>query len=42
MLADSDIHDILVQRIDVQQQSVGMVVGVIDAAERRIKTLTSL
>jgi CubicO group peptidase (beta-lactamase class C family) len=34
--SDSDIHSILVQRIDVQRQSVGMVVGVLDAAGRRV------
>jgi D-alanyl-D-alanine-carboxypeptidase/D-alanyl-D-alanine-endopeptidase len=36
MLSASDIQDILVERIDVRQQSVGMVVGVIDAAGRRV------
>jgi D-alanyl-D-alanine-carboxypeptidase/D-alanyl-D-alanine-endopeptidase len=36
MLSASDIQDILVERIDVRQQSVGMVVGVIDDAERRV------
>jgi serine-type D-Ala-D-Ala carboxypeptidase/endopeptidase len=34
--SDAEIRKILVDRIDVQKQSVGMVVGVIDAAGRRV------
>ena len=34
--SDSDIHQILVDRIDQQKQSVGIVVGVIDAKGRRV------
>jgi len=33
---DAEIHDILVKRIDTDQQGVGIVVGVIDARGRRI------
>jgi CubicO group peptidase (beta-lactamase class C family) len=34
--SDADIRKILVERVDVQRQSVGIVVGVIDASGRRI------
>jgi serine-type D-Ala-D-Ala carboxypeptidase/endopeptidase len=42
MLSDSDIRDILVERIDDQQQSVGMVVGAMDATGRRVVSYGSL
>jgi CubicO group peptidase (beta-lactamase class C family) len=34
--SDAEIHDILVKRIEVEQQGVGIVVGVIDGRGRRI------
>jgi serine-type D-Ala-D-Ala carboxypeptidase/endopeptidase len=40
--ADSDIHRILVNRIDKDKQGVGIVVGVIDAKGRRIVSYGSL
>jgi len=36
VVSDADIRAILVDRIDVQHQSVGMVVGVIDSTGRRV------
>jgi serine-type D-Ala-D-Ala carboxypeptidase/endopeptidase len=39
---DAEIHDILVQRIDSYHQGVGIVVGVIDPAARRIVAYGSL
>jgi hypothetical protein len=36
VLPDNEIRKILVERIDAQQQSVGMVVGVIEPTGRRI------
>ena len=36
VVSDTDIRAILVDRIDVQHQSVGMVVGVIDSTGRRV------
>jgi CubicO group peptidase (beta-lactamase class C family) len=40
--SDSDIHQILAERIDKQKQSVGIVVGVLDAKGRRIVAYGSL
>ncbi len=40
--SDSDIHQILVNRIDKEKQGVGIVVGVIDAKGRRIVSYGSL
>lgn len=42
VLSDADIRKILVERVDAQQQGVGMVVGVIDPTERRIVTYGNL
>jgi serine-type D-Ala-D-Ala carboxypeptidase/endopeptidase len=39
---DSEIREMLVQRIDVQKQSVGIVVGIIDANGRRFVSYGSL
>jgi serine-type D-Ala-D-Ala carboxypeptidase/endopeptidase len=42
VLSDSEIHKILAERIDKDQQSVGIVVGVIEPAGRRVVAYGSL
>lgn len=42
MPSDADIHQMLVNRIDVEHQSVGLVVGIIDAKGRRVMAYGAL
>ena len=42
VVPDAEIRKVLVERIDTQRQGVGMVVGVIDRAGRRVVSYGSL